>query len=176
MSTPIEAIFEGDRVFICKADDAAQLLQGGYGYACEDNEGSILSPWEALYLVTEERLTIYHRENKEPLEFSSIVSRFLHIDDKVWDKYLIYRDLRSRGYVVRDGIGLGVDFRLYSRGTYKKKPARYLVYALCEGTPTSIHQIQQILTIAQNIKKQVIVAVMDRRGEIVYYSLGKFNF
>jgi tRNA-intron endonuclease len=175
MSVKVNATFGEKRVLIPSGEDAEPLLQGGYGYRRENKEGSVLSPWEALYLLAENRLIIYDGETRIELDFQSLLSRFRAFDENVWSKYLIYRDLRSRGYVVRDGVGLGVDFRLYARGTYGEKAAKYIVYAICEGTPMLIKQIQQTLFIAQNMKKQLIIAVMDRRGEIVYYSLSQFN-
>ena len=171
-----EAIFKEGTVIVPDPEDANPLLQGGYGVSREDEESSTLSPCEALYLLSEDRIKILDGETEEEIDFQSLLIKFRLIDDEVWNKYLIYRDLRSRGYVVRDGIGLGVDFRLYARGTYGEKAAKFIVYAICEGTPTPIQKLQEILFIAQNMKKQIIIAVMDTRGEIVYYSLQSLNF
>lgn len=170
----VTGVFEAGKVLIQSPDDAAPLLQGGYGTPRDDGEGSVLLPWEALYLLAEHRLKVQDAETGEDLVFHLLLGTFRTIDPDVWTKYLIYRDLRKRGYVVRDGVGLGIDFRLYARGTYGEKAAKYLVYAVCEGTPISVQAIQDVLFIALNMKKKVIVAVMDRRGEIVYYSLGPF--
>lgn len=171
----VKGVLEAGKVLIQRQDDADPLLQGGYGTPRDDDEGSVLSPWEALYLLAENRLKVRDGETGEDLAFHILLGRFRAIDPDVWTKYLIYRDLRKRGYVVRDGVGLGIDFRLYARGTYGEKAAKYLVYAVCEGTPISVQAIQEVLFIALNMKKKVVVAVMDRRGEIVYYSLGPFT-
>jgi len=173
--TQVKAILEEGKVIIPSSEDAEPLLQGGYGIADEGGGGLILSPWEALYLLAEDRIKVCDGTTGEELSFQFLLNRFRLADEEVWTKYLIYRDLRSRGYVVREGMGLGLDFRLYDRGTYGDKAAKYIVYAICEGTPTPIQILQESLAIAQNMKKQLIVAVMDRRGEIVYYSLAKFN-
>lgn len=171
----VNAVYKEGQVLIPSDENASPLLDGGYGVRREGEEGSTLSPWEALYLVAEDRITVSNAESSEPLNFQSLLDHFRRVDDEVWVKFLIYRDLRSRGYVVRDGFGLGVDFRLYARGAYGKKAAKYLVYAIREGVPIPTKKLEDTLTIAQNMKKQLIIAVMDRRGEIVYYSLGSFN-
>ena len=170
----VNGVLEAGKVLLPSHDDADPLLQGGYGTPRDDGEGSVLSPWEALYLLAEHRLKVRDGATGEDLAFPVLLSKVRVLDPDVWTKYLIYRDLRKRGYVVRDGVGLGIDFRLYARGTYGEKAAKYLVYAICEGTPISVQAIQEVLFIALNMKKKVIVAVMDRRGEIVYYSLGAF--
>jgi tRNA-intron endonuclease len=171
----VTAKFMDAQVTISDQDTAQSLLEAGYGSAIDDSGGSTLSPWEALYLVAEDRLQVLDYQNEKPMTFQTLLGHFRKDDEDVWTKYLIYRDLRSRGYVVRDGFGLGVDFRLYARGTYGQKAAKYLVYTLCEGAPMATKRLRDIHSIAQNMKKQLIIAVMDRRGEIVYYSLGSFH-
>jgi tRNA-intron lyase len=153
----ITAGFLDGQVAISDPATAQSLLDAGYGSA-NDN-----------------RLQIQDCQSQQPMTFQTLLTQYRKEDEEVWTKYLIYRDLRSRGYVVRDGFGLGVDFRLYARGTYGQKAAKYLVYTLCEGTPMATKKLRDIHLIAQNMKKQLIIAVMDRRGEIVYYSLGSFH-
>jgi tRNA-intron endonuclease len=171
----VTADFLEEHVTISDQDTAHSLLEAGYGSAMDDSRGSTLSPWEALYLLAEDRLQVLDCQSENPMSFQTLLTHFRKEDEAVWTKYLIYRDLRSRGYVVRDGFGLGVDFRLYARGTYGQKAAKYLVYTLCEGAPMATKRLRDIHMIAQNMKKQLIIAVMDRRGEIVYYSLGSFH-
>jgi tRNA-intron endonuclease len=171
----ITADFSEERVTISDPTSAQALIEAGYGTTKNNGEECILSPWEALYLLAEDRLQIQDYQSQKPLTFQTLLTQYRKKDEEVWTKYLIYRDLRSRGYVVRDGFGLGVDFRLYARGTYGQKAAKYLVYTLCEGTPIATKKLRDIHLIAQNMKKQLIIAVMDRRGEIVYYSLGSFH-
>lgn len=171
----VKGVLEEGAVLIQSLEDAEPLLQGGYGTRRDEGEGSVLAPWEALYLLVENRLKVFDVATGEDLDFQFLLNKFRCVDPEIWTRYLIYRDLRKRGYVVRDGMGLGIDFRLYARGTYGEKAAKYIVYAVCEGTPIPIQKLQEALHVALNVKKRLIVAVMDRRGEIVYYSLGTFN-
>ena len=83
--------------------------------------------------------------------------------------------MRSRGYVVREGVGWGISFRVYERGAYGERAAKYMILAICEGAPLPVEKLEEVLRLAQNNKKELIVAVMDRRGEIVYYSLAQLN-
>jgi tRNA-intron endonuclease len=171
----LTADYSEGQVIISDSASAQSLLEAGYGSAKNNGKECILSPWEALYLLAEDRLQVQDGQSQKLLTFQTLLTQYRKEDEEVWTKYLIYRDLRSRGYVVRDGFGLGVDFRLYARGTYGQKAAKYLVYTLCEGTPMVTKKLRDIHLIAQNMKKQLIIAVMDRRGEIVYYSLGSFH-
>lgn len=174
-SKEIEGIYEEDRIFIPLSEDTDLLLGGGFGVVCEEGSSLVLALYEALYLISEDRIAIRDGKTGEPLNLESLLHRLRVLDSMIWTKYLIYRDLRSRGYVVREGIGWGINFRLYERGTYGKKAAKFIVLAICEGTPMPISQLKKALTLTQNIKKELIIAVIDRQGVIVYYSLTKLN-
>jgi tRNA-intron endonuclease len=97
-------------------------------------------------------------------------------NENAWVNYLVYRDLRSRGYVVREGFGAEIDFRIYERGAYGKDTASYLVLGTQEGKPLPINDLAATLQQCQSQKKELILAVMNRRGEIVYYSVSQLTF
>lgn len=170
----IEAFLRDDGVLVESKEDSEKLSSRGYGVL--RNEGLLLAFYEAMYLYSRGLLKVTNRRTGEPVGFQDLLERYKTIEKNAWVKYLIYRDLRSRGYVVREGFGLGVDFRLYERGEYSKDSADYLVYGIYEGMTLSIEDLTQIMLRAQNLKKSLILAVINRRGEIVYYSLSRLNF
>jgi len=172
----IEASFKKSGVIIPSQKDADLLYKSGYGILHEQDEGSILGSCETLHLVAEKRLHVIDNENRKELNFPTLLEKFRSKDAEIWTRYLIYRDLRSRGYVVRDGFNFGIDFRLYERGKYGEQAAKYIVFGICEGIPTPIKKLSEILRFVQSTKKSLILAVVDRRGEIVYYSLSKLTF
>ena len=118
---------------------------------------------------------IVQKEIEEELNFKSLLEKFQSEDNDIWTNYLVYRDLRRRGYVVREGAGWGITFRVYSRGSYNKKAAKYLIFITCEGNSVPIEKLKEVLQLVQGMKKELIIAVMDRRGEIVYYQLTTLN-
>lgn len=166
----VESTFRDNKVIVPSQEDAEFLLESGYGLQNEENKGSTLVSYEALYLLFDKRIRVIDEQNFN-LDFQSLLKRFLKDDVDSWTKYLVYRDLRSRGYVVRDGYGHGINFRVYGRGEYGKKAARYIVFTVCEGKPIPITEIKKVLQIAESSKKNLILAVVDRRGEVVYYTL-----
>ena len=144
------------------------------GYGTKSNGKLVLAPYEVLFLVEKGVIEVSKKSGKK-LTFQDLLQYFRRYDKNVWVKYLIYRDLRNRGYVVREGFGLGVDFRLYDRGDYGKEPAKSIVFGILEGKPISIKELSEVLRKVQNLKKKLILAVVDRRGEVVYYSLSKLS-
>ncbi len=78
--------------------------------------------------------------------------------------------------MAREGFGGGIDFRVYERGAYGKDTAPYLVLSIQEGKPLGINQMADALRQCQSQKKEMVLAVMNRRGEIVYYSVSQMAF
>jgi tRNA-intron endonuclease len=149
------------------------LSQRGYGTA--ENDVFTLAFYEALYLVDKGMLEVKDEKGAE-MDFQSLLRCYEGIDENAWVNYLVYRDLRSRGYVVREGFGAGIDFRIYERGAYGKDTASYLIMSTQEGKPVPIQDLANALQQCQSLKKELILAVMNRRGEIVYYSVSQLTF
>ena len=122
-----------------------------------------------------EAIEVEDEETGKKLGFQDLLKRFQSIDKDAWVRYLIYRDLRSRGYVAREGFGLGIDFRVYERGDYGKETAKHLIFGIQEGQPVIVEELARTQRYVQNLKKNLILAVINRRGEIVYYSLSQLN-
>jgi len=172
----LEAILRNGKVVVASGEQARSLYDNGYGTLDESKETLTLSSVEALYLLEEKRIRIVEEASGQTISLSQLVDEFKASDEIVWTKYLIYQDLRRRGYVVRDGFGYGVDFRVYERGGFGDQAAKYIVYGISEGTPTPIETIREVLRFAQNMKRELILAVVDRRGEVVYYSISQLTF
>lgn len=145
------------------------------GYGVKEETFLLLSFYEALYLNNKENLVVYSTKNKK-LDFQDILRYYEKNNPNGWANYLVYRDLRSRGYVVRAGFGDGIDFRIYERGSYGKNVASTLILCTQEGKPLSIEFLSKVIKQCQSQKKALVLAVMNRRGEIVYYSVSKLTF
>src|SRR4030043_2160141 len=160
-------------VKITEQSSVDALSQRGYGTA--ENDIFTLAFYEALYLLDKEMLEVKD-ENGEEADFQSLLRCYEGANENAWVNFLVYRDLRSRGYVVREGFGAGIDFRIYERGAYGKDTATYLILSTQEGKPIPIEDLTSALQRSQSQKKEMILAVMNRRGEIVYYSVSQLTF
>ncbi len=169
----IKGLLSNKGVSISDGKDLENLASRGYG-TLEDKELT-LSSYEALFLQGKGLLDIFRQKSREALDFKDLLHHFGEIDQNVWAKYLIYRDLRSRGYVVREGFGLEIDFRAYERGGYGKATAPYLIMGIQEGKPVTVKMLARVLKHVQSLKKKLVLAVVNRRGEIVYYTLSRLT-
>ncbi|HVP92694.1 MAG TPA: tRNA-intron lyase [Acidobacteriota bacterium] len=168
----IKGFLGEEGVRIPKDKNTEEISSRGYGTA--ENDTVLLTFYEALYLLDKNMLEIEDEKGKR-VDFQRLLQRYERVDENAWAKYLTYRDLRSRGYAIREGFGLGVDFRVYERGEYGKDTAKYLILSIQEGKPISLEDLANALKQCQSLKKELILAVMNRRGETVYYSVSQLN-
>ena len=145
------------------------------GYGTLENKVFTLTFYEALYLLDKGMLEIKDQKG-QAVDFQGLLHCYEAQNENAWVNYLVYRDLRSRGYVVREGFGGGIDFRIYERGAYGKDTAPYLVLSTQEGKPVPVNDLANALQQCQSQKKELTLAVMNRRGEIVYYSVSQLTF
>ncbi|MCK4952290.1 tRNA-intron lyase [Candidatus Bathyarchaeota archaeon] len=170
----VKAVFKENKILVVSSpEDIEGFSSRGYGEP--KDEGLALTCYEALYLLGKEIVKIEDDSTKEEMNFQDLLKKSRSIDENAWAKYLIYRDMRSRGYVVREGFGLGIDFRVYTRGEYGKETAKYLIFGMQEGRPVSMEELAQALKYVQSLKKRLVLAVINRRGEVVYYSLSQLT-
>ena len=149
-----------------------QLKNKGFGEK-EDSE-YVLKPYEALYLIYTKKLIIKDLDNT--VDFDGLVRTILKRDKNILTRFMVYRDLRSRGYIPKEGFGFGVDFRVYERGEYEKKPAKYVVFGISEGTKIKANKLAETIEQITRMGKDAVVAVIERRGEVIYYKMSKVAF
>lgn len=147
-----------------------ELRTKGFG---EKEDQYVLKPYEALYLMHTKRLLL---KNKPGMEFDPLFELLLKYDRNIMTKFLVYRDLRSRGYVAKEGFGFDNDFRVYERGEYEKKPAKYVVFGINEGTNVTAKDLANAVEQIEKMGKEAVVAVIERRGEVIYYKASKMRF
>jgi tRNA-intron endonuclease len=171
----IKATLKDKTVAISTPEEVNALAQRGYG--TKEDKTLQLTLVEALFLLSKGIIQVEAGSKKtdKTMSFQQLLTHYKAFDENAWAKYLIYRDLRSRGYVAREGFGLGIDFRMYERGEYGTATAKYLVYGMQEGQPLSLEELTRTLKHAHSLKKELVIAVLNRRGEVVYYSLSKLS-
>lgn len=149
-----------------------QLRNRGFGEE-EDND-YVLKSYEALYLIYTKKLII--KGNDDIVGFDDLVRILIKRDKNILTRFMVYRDLRSRGYIPKEGFGFGVDFRVYERGEYEKKPAKYVVFGISEGTKIKADKLAKTINQIARMGKDAVIAVIERRGEVIYYKISKASF
>lgn len=154
---------------IIKKDQAKLIYERGYYGQLEEDESLKLAPVEALLLSERKRIKVFDKSGNE-FDFSQLVKRFVGKLPELWIKYLCYKDLRSRGYIVRAGYGTEIDYRVYDRGAQiGSDAAKYLVHTVVEGIPLKLSSLDKITKVAKSNRKKLVLAVVDIVGEVTFY-------
>ncbi len=171
--SPFSAVLDDGDVRVTERDRFGELEASGYG--TREGQNLLLRDYEALYLLYSKKLDLVDETGKT-VDFEGLAEVSQKKAGDSWTKFVIYRDLRSRGYIVREGFGFGTDLRVYERGDYPKKPAKYVVFALDEGIEKGMGELQKSVREMAKMGKEAIIAVIERRGEVIYYKVSKARF
>lgn len=161
-----------DHVYVSDKGMIHDLELKGFGET--ENSKLFLKSFETLYLLYTKKLAL--KKGKRQIDFDSYMGICQKNDSEILTKFLIYRDLRNRGYVVKDGFGFGSDFRVYERGHFGEKGAKFLIFGLNEGQQEKIGQMQKKIEEITQMGKEPIIAVIERRGEVIYYKINRMDF
>lgn len=177
-----EGIIEDDKVLISDKECIEEFYNNSYiGTLVKKDDAEdilVLEPIEVLLLRERNRILLYLENDKKNAlyDFESLLEYFSQFDDRLWQKYIIYMDLRKRGYIVRTGYGEGIDFRVYKRGAdFEKDSAKFLIYPVFEGYPIDLKELDKMSRVAMSSRKDLIVATVDRLSKPIYYSVNKFE-
>ena len=170
--TKITAKFIDEKTIVINPKMQNILNERGFGESEKDT--LILNSFETLYLLYNNKLEL--KKINKNIVFDELIQKYIQKNDDILTRFLLYRDLRTKGYVVKDGFGFGSDFRVYEKGTYGQKDAKFLIFALNEGTQQKIGNLYKNIHEITQMGKEPIIAVIERRGEIIYYKINKMNF
>jgi len=155
----VKGRLEGSSV-ILGPDGVALHEQGGFGRM--ERGGLRLAPEEALYLVHRQKLEV------EGHPFDRLLSAFADRPG-LFRSFLVYRDIRERGYAVQPGLG---HYRLFRRG---ERPgtgrSRLLVRVLSERDLVDFEVIRTEVETSDHMRKDHVLAVVDDEGELTYYGV-----
>jgi tRNA-intron endonuclease len=172
LESKVEGILVKDHVLVSDKDMQHILELKGFGEMMKKK--FFLKPFESLYLLYVDKLKLFR--GSHVIDFDSLMAECMKVDPDSFTKFLIYRDLRTRGYVAKDGFGFGSDFRVYERGQFGEKGAKYVVFGMTEGKREKISLLQKQIEDITTMGKEPVLAVIERRGEVIYYKVSKIQF
>ncbi len=158
-----------DRVSVDDPAEGSTLYNRGYFGTPRPGGGLDLSLLEAVYLVEAGRLEI--RRQGRPVSLRELFRAASVAEDAFEIRYLVYRDLRQRGYVVEAQDGT-VDFHVLPRGgAPRKTPSRYWVRALSERAVFDLAELLQRAEEAASVRKTLLLALVDEESDLTYYAV-----
>jgi tRNA-intron endonuclease, archaea type len=149
------------------AESSSIYGKGYFGTPASDG-GLSLDRYESVYLTEMGRAEV-GRGSGRPVGWAEVFRHAVRRDPGFAVRYLVYRDLRQRGYVVR-ATPPPVAFSVLPRGgVLHKTPSRYWVEPLSEREPFDLARLFDLAERAQSAKKLLLLALVDEESDLTYY-------
>jgi tRNA-intron endonuclease len=186
----IEKVWEGEllenRVIIWDIEAVSIYDESGFGKPLpEEKPNRIeLELIEAAYLVEKEKLKVFKKEKskKKKIDLKEIMEIGTKNVDMFHSSFIVYRDLRERGYVIKTGFKFGTVFRVYERGVKlvrgPKAPhehTKWIVQPVAEESAFSLPEMSRAVRLAHNIRATLLWAVVDKESDVTYYELTRIT-
>ncbi len=165
-------IFKGDHVVVEDEKEANQIYNKGFFGQPQSGGGLELDLYEAVYLLEADRLDI-ESEVGEAIDKEDIMEEAP--EEKFVHEYPSYKDMRSRGYVLKKASN-PASFRVFPRGGGPNKtPTKYW---LCTHQEKDVFKIQEVLESERkisNLGKTMLTALVDEEGDVTYYKFSTID-
>lgn len=159
------AELKGKKCIIISNNLKSQLINKGFGF--KKDTFLEIDLYESFYLLEKKKIKII-KENKEInlKDFEKYVNK--HIKN-FNDKYLVYKDFKEKGFIVKDGAIFGFDFRIYE---YSKnhQHTKYVV-DVKRTHKDDMTKIIKSERLANSINTKYVIAIIDMEEKITKIKL-----
>lgn len=137
----------------------------------EKKQGRIVySSYEALYLIENKKAQLIR--NNKLLSLNQAIKSLLK-NKNYQNNYLVFKDLRRKGYIPKTGLKFGADFRVYCSPKNQKDSltsthAKYLVHIVDEKGKMSFKELLTKTRISHSTAKKLLIAIIDSQEDITY--------
>ncbi len=167
----LKVIWDGKSFISLKKENPywRAFLASGYG---EDKGNFIeLELAEVLHLIEKRKASVRGKKG----EFLDKNTLFSLADGKkdFWSKYLIYKDLRLKGYTVKLARKKPLVVHIYNRGVNDvrvEKPV-FSVLPAEAAKELKIADLDRAIEICRELGTELIIGIIDELGEVVYYNV-----
>jgi len=160
---------KGAEVRVEDQAEASQVYNKGYYGVPQPGGGLKLDLMEAAYLVESKRLEVHF--DGRPVTAGELM-RLGHKTSEGFEvKYLAFRELRQRGYVVKAAQD-PLAFRVFPRGgAPNKTPSKWWVAAISERSTFDLGKLMGGLDRTSDVRKSLLLAVVDEESDVTYYEV-----
>jgi tRNA-intron endonuclease len=139
----------------------------------EFNVPLILDLMEGLYLLQEEKITIFEGPERKKVGIRKLGQLARRLYEEFDEKYVVYCDLRDNDLVVTPGIKFGCDFAVYKYGPGMEH-APYMVSVKKTESNMTATEIVKTGRLATTVRKRFIIAVPDLTNKGTRYLIFKW--
>ncbi|MDP8012535.1 MAG: tRNA-intron lyase [Nanoarchaeota archaeon] len=162
----VSGVLIGHKVIVSKEDK--QYFTRKY-FGEETDSGLELSLEEALFLKEKGKIDIIDKKGKK-ISTQEFIRTAQRANKRFTQRYAVFSDMRSHGYIIKTALKYGGDFRAYDKGEIPGQDhARWIVYVMREHDSLDARLLAAINRIAHSVKKSLLIAVVDDENSVTYY-------
>ncbi len=157
------SIYKSGNNFMSNKQEAIALAEkSAFG---EIKAGKVIySIYEVIYLLENKKAKLLNSKEQE-IKISEISKK------ADLNAYSVFKDLRNKGHILKEGLKFGADFRVYEKGDRPGKAhAKYLLY-IVSGKKLNILNFAAKARVAHSTNKILLLAIIDGEGDISYYGV-----
>lgn len=164
----VAAVLNGELV-VAESNDSSRELYDKTRYGEPlDNKKFQYALIEALYLMERGKFEILNEKAKK-IDFDDFVKIASKVEPNFWVRYVVFKDLRRRGYIVKTALKFGADFRVYDRGVKPGEDhARWVVFPVYESTGFTWYEMGAKNRVAHSTRKRLLLAIVDAESDVTY--------
>jgi len=148
------------------------LIQKGFGE--KHGKELVLDLKEAIYLVEKGKIEV--KQDNKKVSARKLLTYASAREARFYSKYIVFKDLRERGYCVKTGFKFGFEFRVYPRG---KRPGQAhterVVKVFTQDDRKGMIELSRMVRLAGNLRTQCTIAVVDSENDINYYFIERIT-
>jgi tRNA-intron endonuclease len=156
-------IYQSGNSFYSNKEEAISLASTSF--LGEIKEGKVLySIYEILYLLEGKKVMVL--KGKTQISFKELIKK------ANFNTYIVFKDLRNKGNILKEGLKFGADFRVYNKGDKPgKNHAKYLLHVIEGKEKLNIKDFCAKARVAHSTNKLLLLAVIDSEQDISYYEV-----
>ena len=170
----IKGVLEGDKVIIIEDFENAQEYydKGAFGEIHGVKKKRLeLALVEAMYLLERDKLRIFSTSGRE-LTFEQLIKHAKKVEHNFWTRWCVYRDFRTRGYILKTALKFGADFRVYRRGVKPGQDhAKWVLFCVSENDKESWREFSAKMRVAHSTRKALLIGCVDAEGDTTYWEV-----
>lgn len=159
-----------NKVIVESRPSQDRLWQKGFGERKPDH--LVLDLKEALFLLEKKKISI--KKRGKAVSKKQLLGIATRRENSFFKKFVVFKDLREKGFVVKTGFKFGFDFRVYPKG---KRPgeehSQWVIEVKNQEEKFSMPELSRFVRMAQTLHTKPLVAVVDAENEINYYEFGR---
>jgi len=160
-----------NHIIVEKQKDAGRLYSRSH-FGTKKPKGIVhLDLLEGVYLLGEQKIQIY--QEKKKIDFQTLVTLAAQQISEFEIKYLIFKDLRSRGLSIKlCNEKESTTFYLYKERKEERKQQCFIC-AFSERDILDLKKTRNVLTKISKNNAELWYAIVDEEGDITYYQISE---